>query len=526
MLNNSYDDYQYDSCVSRGICSISPRNSALQTVLVLYLRLFAKYASELDDINSIDKETKNFILNTISITLYNPDFNDREYYFAVEKFKEVLPNIIEKFYKNNPESKMEEEKTKAYEMYLGTIDIIQAIKYGEKIFMRAQEQIPAEIRDLYNIMLIIAKSISIDLLDLESFDKNSKDGFKTILQLLSKINLEEKDENILKKEIYNSARISNQIVKQIRLAQEERYGMQSTSNVSYSTTPSKAVLVVGTNIRELETILENLKNEPIDIYTHDDMMLAHTFPKFSQYEHLKGQFGHGLENCLLDFATFPGPIILTKHSLHNIENFYRGRLFTTDDISPKGVIKIDNNDFSEVINSAKIAKGFKTGKQCETVTIGYDYQNVTSEIQNRISENKYTKIIVIGSDGFSLEQKTYFEKLIRLTPKDVLIISFSYNSEQENLLHINSCFDNYSLINIYEFIKNFSLPIHIFIPKCERNSVAEMIYLSENENTQIYVGKCTPIIINPSLMNTLQKLFNIKNTTSAKKDLKELLNQN
>ena len=71
MLNNSYDDYQYDSCVSRGICSISPRNSALQTVLVLYLRLFAKYASELDDINSIDKETKNFILNTISITLYN-----------------------------------------------------------------------------------------------------------------------------------------------------------------------------------------------------------------------------------------------------------------------------------------------------------------------------------------------------------------------------------------------------------------------------------------------------------------------
>ena len=31
-------------------------------------------------------------------------------------------------------------------------------------------------------------------------------------------------------------------------------------------------------------------NEDIDVYTHDDMMLAHTFPKFSEYKRLKGQF--------------------------------------------------------------------------------------------------------------------------------------------------------------------------------------------------------------------------------------------
>ena len=100
----------------------------------------------------------------------------------------------------------------------------------------------------------------------------------------------------------------------------------------------------------------------------NDMMLAHTFPKFSTYQHLRGQYGQGIENCLLDFATFPGPIILTKHSLHNIENFYRGRLFTTDyTSSPKGIIKIENNDFSDIIDSAKKSKGFKTGKQCETV---------------------------------------------------------------------------------------------------------------------------------------------------------------
>ena len=137
-------------------------------------------------------------------------------------------------------------------------------------------------------------------------------------------NIGEADVEFLKEDIFLSAKVDKLLMKSLREAQEERYGKQSSAEVSYSTMPAKAVLVVGSNLRELETVLEALKNTEIDVYTHDDMMLAHTFPKFSEYQNLKGQFGHGMENCLLDFATFPGPIILTKHSLHNIENFYRG----------------------------------------------------------------------------------------------------------------------------------------------------------------------------------------------------------
>ena len=104
-------------------------------------------------------------------------------------------------------------------------------------------------------------------------------------------------------------------MKLLRNKQEERYGKQRVNEVSYSTTPAKAILVVGSNIRELEDVLEAVKNQNIDVYTHDEMMIAHTFPKFAEYKNLKGQYGQGLENCLLDFATFPGPIVLTRHSL-------------------------------------------------------------------------------------------------------------------------------------------------------------------------------------------------------------------
>ena len=58
-MNNYFsEDFQYDSCVTRGICSMSPKNSALQTVIVLYLRICAKYLIKI--IEKMQKNTKNF----------------------------------------------------------------------------------------------------------------------------------------------------------------------------------------------------------------------------------------------------------------------------------------------------------------------------------------------------------------------------------------------------------------------------------------------------------------------------------
>lgn len=516
MFYESYENFQYDSCVSRGICSINPRTSALQTVLVLYLRIFAKYTTT----QNLDIETKNFILNAMSVSIYNPEFNENSFVEVVNKFREILPNVMQNYAKNNSDN-IESEKEKAIEIFNETSDIVKSIQYGEKIFQRSQEEIPAEIRDLFNIILVIANSLSVNLLDLMSFGKQYDIAFEMILNLLSKINLSDSDTEILKQDIYKASEIDNTLMQLIREAQEERYGLQNEKEVTYSTEPGKSVLVVGSNIRELEDVLEALKDKNIDVYTHDDMMLAHTFPKFSEYKYLKGQFGQGVESCLLDFATFPGPIILTKHSLHNIENLYRGRLFTTDFTSPKGVIKINENHFEEVIESALSAKGFKTGKQCESVLIGYDFEVKIAEIVKKIESENYNHLFFIGLDNYYIEQRIYFEKLIKLAPQNVLILSFSYNIERENLIHVNTCFDSYSMMKFYEALKNFNLKTTVFIPKCERNSISQMVYLSKNKS-KVFVGKCMPIILNPSLMNTLKNVFEIEGVTSVKADLEKI----
>lgn len=519
------EDYQYNSCISRGICSINPRISALQTVLVLYLRMFAKFGLKLESKKLIPERIKDFILNTISVTIYNPEFNEDSFITIINNFRNILPLTIEEYYKHNEDLGDENllEKGKANKLYEETKEIISAIQFGEKKFNEEQKSLSTETRDLYNITLIILKSLSINILDLKSFEKNFDIGFSTILKLLNLINIKEESISKIRTAIQKAAKIDNELMNLIRNTQNEHYGEQNIAEVSFSTIPNKAVLVVGSNIRELEIILENLKEQNIDIYTHDEMMLAHTFPKFSEYKRLKGQFGQGIENCLLDFATFPGPIILTKHSLHNIENLYRGRLFTTDLIVPKGVIKIDDNNFKDVIEATKTSRGFRNGKQCETITIGYNKNDTFEQIKKALNGNKYDYVFIIGLDDYSLEQKTYFEKLIKLSPDNVLIISFSYKLERNNLIHINACFDSHSIMQIFEIIKDFDKEVVIFMPKCNRNTLSQVIYLSDFNKTKIYLGKCIPILLNPTLMKTLNSEFKIKNITSAKKDLENIL---
>ncbi len=515
------NDFQYDSCISKGICSINPRTYALQAVLVLYLRFITKYALNLYQQGIVDKNVEALILNTITIAVSNPEFTESSFTSAVTRFKEELPSIIEKYNDICGEEDFAKDKIGNLELFKETKDVISAIRYGESEIKKNVEAMDPEIRDLQKIMLIIAKSISINLMDLESFYKKYDSGYLTVLKLLNKIG-EEVEIESLKNEIKSAASINNEIMHLVRLAQEERYGKMQEAEVSFSTVPSKAVLVVGSNIRELETILEALKNTEIDVYTHDDMMIAHNFPIFNEYKNLKGQYGQGVENCLLDFATFPGAIILTKHSLHNIENLYRGLLFTTDYTCPKGVIQIKDNDFSKVIEAAENAKGFKTGKQCESVKIGCDYEKTHKKIKDKIESSNYKHIILIGLERYSLEQKAYFEKLIKLASDDILIISFSYNIEKENVITINACFDSHCMVEFYNDIKNYDIPITAFFPKCDRDSISQMIYFSGQENTKVFVGKCTPILLNPSLMTVLQEKFNINGITNARKDLEKI----
>ena len=520
MKNETHTDYQYNRCTSRGICSINPATASLQEVILLYLKHASYYGLKLEECGHKDQRIRNFILNTISVLGSNYEISETNFEMINSTFQTELPRIIKDY--NESCSSAEKPETDLPSKHF---DLNEYIRFGEKEFNKRLQNINTEERNLYKILFTIVKSLSINILIYESFDKCADKEILSVYKVLNLINTPKKTTEELTELIYELAGKDSGLMTKISAVREERYGEQDEQTVSFSTEKGKAVLVVGSNIRELEQILDIFQDKDIDIYTHDNMIIAHTFPKFREYKHLKGQFGQGMENCLLDFSTFPGPIILTRYSLFNVENLYRGRLYTTDFSFSKGVIKIQNNDFSDVIKTAENSKGFKTGKVCESETIGFSVKNTTEKIKTSLENNKYSQIVIIAPGGYSNEEKEYLNSLIKHLPEDILIISANCCKSKDNVLCVNAANDIYGtnrLIN--EIFKICNKQITLFYPHSDRHILSVIINSSKNKNCRIFIGRWNQTALNPNITECLKTGFSVSETSTPKNDINKILN--
>ena len=256
------------------------------------------------------------------------------------------------------------------------------------------------------------------------------------------------------------------------------------------------------------------------------MILGHMYPKLKEYKQLQGQFGLGVENCLLDFATFPGSILMTKNSLQNIEYLYRGRLFTTDLNVPKGVTQITNNDFKPLIKSAMDAKGFAKGQIRESLKIGYEQEvieNKVNEVITKIHARDIKHLFIIGILNHTSLQKRYFSRLLKTLPQNTYAITLSTYTPTNNTFQINSSYDFMLMYKILEDInkkmefKNFD--ITVFLTKCDKYAISNILNLKELGAHNIMLGHCSPMSINPMIVEAFKDIFNIKSITTPKEDI-------
>lgn len=525
MFYNYNEDYQYDSCISKGICSINPRTSSLREVLVMYLKLLAFYTLQLKHLGLKNNSTEDIILNTVSGLMSNLETGNKQFFQTLINLKLIILESIHTYQKVCKECGIKPKFIKTDIKLNKKLNITHLIQLGEKEFNQKLKMISTEKKNLFEIMFLVLKSICINLVELKSFGLNDSCAYSEILYLLDTLNYLDLSENILLKKINKGVEIDYYLFELLNNIRKEKYGEQIESEVSYTTRPNKAILVAGTNIQELKNVLDATKDKNIDVYTHGEMIVAYTYPLFRKYKNLVGQFGKGIENCLLDFATFPGAILIARHSLENIEYLYRGRLFTTDNFVPQGVVKISNNDYSPLINSALDAKGFKHGKERNFVKIGCNNDDFEQKM-NYIMENikQFKNILIIGTEEHTSEQKEYFDKLLKHISEKTLVISLSERHNIKNFIHINFAPNFYMIYKIFNKIKDVvkmnNVKIILFLAKCNKHTISNILNLKRLGLENIYLNKCTPIMLNPTLTNTLKTVYGVCPTTNPKQDAK------
>ena len=151
----------------------------------------------------------------------------------------------------------------------------------------------------------------------------------------------------------------------------EKYGPVQKTVVPFSTKKGKAILVSGYNFSDLEKIIDAISDYDIGVYTHHEMINAFKYKKFNTNSKIIGHFQRSSNNFSLDFSSFPGPIYISKNSTPKID-VIRGQIYSSAKYPSFGIAKIENDDFSQMINYALDTDGFKQDSVMTSITIGYD----------------------------------------------------------------------------------------------------------------------------------------------------------
>ena len=522
---------EFNDCIAKGVCSVPPTVSALKEVIVMLLRHLAYYIEKLNKNGVECDELKKELVSSLAEIFTTADYSDGEVYSSILKNYNNLIQTKE-FYiqlckdKNIPPQEIRGEVKISPDMNLARL-----ISLGEQIFRARGKKLGNNHKQLFDILLLITRNFASNIITLESSGSIESKYIDKVISSLVILNYPRKSVVKIKELISEIVLMNLEVVTKLGSIIYSQFGPVKEISVNQSSRQGKAILVSGRNLSDLFNLLTQLENLDIDVYTHSDLLIAHALDKFSGFKNLYGHYDSGVENFMLDFATFPGSILLTHGAVKNLEYLYRGRLFSTDSIFPVGVSHIQNNDFTALIDSAQNARGFKTGKSKKNTTVGYDADFLCEKLKdaaNKFNSKEISKIFVIGMTSNENRNNDFYNKLLSAASADTFIITFGGEKKDKNILPINLA-NNVPLLfrlmnKFISLLESDYGRISFFISKCDSNSLSTMIALKELGFNNIYLSTCPPNAVNPQTINALSRFYGIKTLSNPQEDIKYLVN--
>ena len=525
MFYNTSNNYEYNDCIAMGACSVSPNISSMQEVMMILLRQIAYYIVKLRDFGIYKNDIALSVINEVVSADAVKDLSEVQVLNSFSKEYNNLILVRKEYLKCCKEHNVTCLDLRQLIKLSPKTSLSSILKMGDKEFLQKYKKLSTTQKYISEILLATIKSVCINIINLNDLGVVCKESINTVLDALNLFNKSKVNSDAIKKMVVCLAEEDKHLLGLINENQVKQFGNIEKSEVSMSTAPNKAIMVSGSNLKDLKHLLLAVDGKGIDVYTNGNLLIAHSFPYFKQFGCLKGHFGNGVNSNILDFATFPGAILLTKNEAQNIEYLYRGRLFTTDNIAPKGVVKIENNDFSPLIASALQAKGFAKGQKRAPKTIGYNKFEL-EKILDKIVELNPKRIFIIGLSNLSLSQQEYFKNFYSLITAQDVVITFSHDPKMNNVFALNLGND-YALLygvfhEIFSKIPLSSNKYTFFLTKCDTNSLSNIINLKNLGVKRVFLSDCPPTVINPAVLRAFAKVFGVQNITSPKNDLKEI----
>lgn len=311
-----------------------------------------------------------------------------------------------------------------------------------------------------------------------------------------------------------------------------KFGQPSPVTVYEGTKAGPGILVTGHDMLDLYDLLVQTEGQGINVYTHGEMLPAHSYPELRKFPHLAGHYGSAWQNQKVEFSHFSGPVIATTNCVLIPWDQYRDRLFTTRTTAVPGGTRIRTNDFSEVIRLAKACPPLPERKERES-TIGFHYSVITGladRIVEAVKSGEIRQFFLIGGCDGAEPGRNFFTQFAENTPQDSVILTLGCGKYRirnhdygtvaglPRFLDMGQCNDAYGAIQVaLALAKAFDcgvndLPLSLVISWFEQKAVAVLLTLLHLGVKGIRLGPNPPAFISPNVFRILQEKYDLQLT--------------
>ncbi|HDR4766073.1 TPA: hydroxylamine reductase [Bacillus thuringiensis] len=328
-------------------------------------------------------------------------------------------------------------------------------------------------------------------------------------------------------------------------AHTNHFGVPEPVQITQNRVEGKAIVVTGHNLFALEELLKQTEGKDINIYTHSEMLPAHGYPQLKKYKHLKGNIGKAWYDQRRLFEKFTGAILATTNCVMPIKGSYSDRFFSYDIAGLEGVQKIENDDFTTLIQKTLELPEVHMESDEQLVT-GFHHNTVLSlapEIIDSVKKGKIKRFFVIaGCDAPGKGGEYYRELATSLPPETVILTTscgkFRFNdvdygvvpgTEIPRYIDLGQCNNSISTVKIAAALADAfqcevnELPVSIVLSWFEQKAVAILLGLFSLGIQDIRIGPKAPEFISAGVLDVLQETFGLKLITNAAEDMAMML---
>jgi hydroxylamine reductase len=532
-------------CTDFAVCGKTEATAILQDLLVHAAKGIAQYSHRARLLGATDAALDRFLLEALFVTVTNVNFDDA----AIEKTIRRAIGLRERAKIRFQEAAhtagkpVEDIRGPATWSPASTTDALVA--QGDAVSSLARrERFGADITGLQELLLYGLKGMAAYAEHALVLGHEDDSVYAFIAEALFYLAEEIPSVDKLLALNLQCGEVNLRVMELLDTANTGAYGHPVPTPVRVEPLKGKAILVSGHDLKDLEKLLVQTEGRGINIYTHGEMLPAHGYPELKKFKHLAGNYGGAWQDQKMEFAKFPGAILMTTNCIQEPQENYKNLIFTSGLVGWTGVTHIANGDFSAVIEAALAAPGFAEDGPDKTILVGFGHKTVlgvADKVVDAVKSGAIKHFFLVGGCDGARSGRDYYTEFAESVPQDCMIMTLACGKFRFNkldfgtiggiprLLDIGQCNDAYSAIQIAVALsKAFNcgvneLPLSLVLSWYEQKAVAILLTLLHLGIRNIRLGPTLPAFVTPNVLKVLNEKFNLMPIKTAAQDLKDIL---